>query len=220
MTQKLYRHFNKNNELLYVGISMSIAARLSNHKSTSHWFNEVTKITIENYETREEVLDAEVKAIQLEKPKFNVQNSLLEYRKITGDNSIFLGVTAVSKRLEITPHQLLRMIKKGEFNVPICPFFKVRRWKRQDVENFITNGNPSERPIYNYYRKRKPSKVEIAKHKFHHEIHGVIVCTQTELCKKFDLHISAISRLVSKKRKIHKGWTVASDVEAFLAGKK
>ena len=72
MNTELYRHFDNENTLLYVGISLSTFARLSQHKDHSQWFNKVSRVTIEHFPTREEAIAAEKKAIKTEEPKFNI----------------------------------------------------------------------------------------------------------------------------------------------------
>ena len=72
---KVYRHFDKDGALLYVGVSLNAVVRLSQHKRVSHWFDEIHNITIESFETRKQALDAETKAIQEEKPKYNIQKT-------------------------------------------------------------------------------------------------------------------------------------------------
>lgn len=72
MNTQLYRHFDENNRLLYVGISLSTFARLSQHKDHSEWFKRVTQVTIEHFSTREEAMAAEREAIKAEGPKFNI----------------------------------------------------------------------------------------------------------------------------------------------------
>ena len=71
-TQHLYRHFDEWDNLLYVGVSLSTIQRLSQHRSHSHWFNDIKKITIENFSSREEVLEAERIAVQKEDPLHNI----------------------------------------------------------------------------------------------------------------------------------------------------
>jgi hypothetical protein len=75
MTQ-LYRHFDKDDLLLYVGISLSTIQRLSQHKRTSHWFDKVTRVSVEKYATREEALFREKETIRLEKPLYNIVHNL------------------------------------------------------------------------------------------------------------------------------------------------
>ncbi len=68
----LYRHFDKNGALLYVGISLSAVARLSQHRSRSNWFDSIARVEIEAFPTREAALKAERRAITEESPAFNV----------------------------------------------------------------------------------------------------------------------------------------------------
>tara|TARA_R110000868_G_scaffold210464_1_gene460521 strand:- start:102 stop:656 length:555 start_codon:yes stop_codon:yes gene_type:complete len=69
---QLYRHFDQNGLLLYVGISLSSLNRLGQHKDNSHWFESISRVEIENFETRKEAIEAEAKAIFAEKPKHNI----------------------------------------------------------------------------------------------------------------------------------------------------
>ncbi len=71
-TQHLYRHFDEWYNLLYVGIYLSTVQRLSQHKGQSHWFNSIQKITIEQFPSRHEALEAERSAIQKEEPLHNL----------------------------------------------------------------------------------------------------------------------------------------------------
>ena len=72
VVQHLYRHFDEWENLLYVGISLSTIQRLSQHKHQSHWFNSIEKITIEQFPSRREALEAERTAIQKEEPLHNL----------------------------------------------------------------------------------------------------------------------------------------------------
>jgi predicted GIY-YIG superfamily endonuclease len=70
---ELYRHFDKNKTLLYVGVSLSCAARLAQHRDHAHWFKDVDSVTIERFSTRREALEAEKIAVVYENPKCNIQ---------------------------------------------------------------------------------------------------------------------------------------------------
>lgn len=72
MTTSLYRHFDADGELLYIGISLSWPVRTKAHAGSSRWFDRVARVEIEQFETREAALDAEREAIKAEKPKFNI----------------------------------------------------------------------------------------------------------------------------------------------------
>ncbi|MDM5264777.1 GIY-YIG nuclease family protein [Sulfurovum sp. XTW-4] len=69
----LYRHFDKDDNLLYVGISISALQRLSQHKDVSGWYHEISKITIEKFSSLDDARKAEKHAIWNELPKYNMQ---------------------------------------------------------------------------------------------------------------------------------------------------
>lgn len=74
MKTQLYRHWDKEGGLLYVGISLSAVARLSQHSNHSGWYSDIDKVTIETFDDRESAINAEIKAIRSENPKYNIQN--------------------------------------------------------------------------------------------------------------------------------------------------
>lgn len=71
MKTSLYRHYDADGVLLYVGISLNHLARLGGHKSSSHWFWDITRVDIEHFETRGIAEAAEMLAIREEKPLHN-----------------------------------------------------------------------------------------------------------------------------------------------------
>lgn len=75
MPHCLYRHYNHKNELLYVGVSINVFTRLKHHKYYSQWFDQITKVTIDRYNSRSECLLAERDAILTEDPKHNIRRS-------------------------------------------------------------------------------------------------------------------------------------------------
>lgn len=66
----LYRHYNADGALLYVGISLSAVKRLGEHRD-SLWANEITRIEIQYFEDRRTAEKAEKEAIKTESPIFN-----------------------------------------------------------------------------------------------------------------------------------------------------
>lgn len=71
-SQTLYRFWNADGELLYVGISVRPWDRWKQHRGDKPWWEEVTSVTLENFATRAEVLAAELQAIRTEAPKYNI----------------------------------------------------------------------------------------------------------------------------------------------------
>ena len=69
---QLYRQFDRDGTLLYVGVSLSAEARRSRHKRVkARWFDQIALIEVETFSTREAALAAETAAIATEKPAFN-----------------------------------------------------------------------------------------------------------------------------------------------------
>lgn len=75
---QLYRHFDAQGDLLYVGMSLSAVNRLSGHKSASKWFAEIARVEVENFASREEAAFAEDEAIILENPRYNIAGMMLQ----------------------------------------------------------------------------------------------------------------------------------------------
>ena len=72
----LYRHFDKAGVLLYVGVSLSALVRLAAHGTNSVWFDQIARVEISNWATREASLRAERRAIRTENPLYNIQHSI------------------------------------------------------------------------------------------------------------------------------------------------
>jgi len=73
--QVLYRMFDADDALLYVGVSMNVAQRFAAHRSDKQWWGDIARITLSHFATRREVLVAEATAIREERPLYNVQHA-------------------------------------------------------------------------------------------------------------------------------------------------
>ncbi len=71
-THHLYRWFNSANQLLYVGISLSAFNRAKKHAVDASWYNEASKMTVKHFKNRTAALKAEKRAIEKERPAFNL----------------------------------------------------------------------------------------------------------------------------------------------------
>lgn len=85
MTTTLYRFFDAQDDLLYVGISMNFASRIRSHKSERDWFTQIASITLEHYETREAAVEAEKQAITQECPRHNVAHNQARAQTLSVD---------------------------------------------------------------------------------------------------------------------------------------
>jgi hypothetical protein len=68
----LYRIFDADGVLLYVGISWSALVRLGGHSGTARWFDRVARVSVQKCQSLDEARAAERQAIQTEDPLFNV----------------------------------------------------------------------------------------------------------------------------------------------------
>lgn len=68
----IYRHYDKDGVLLYVGMSNNALSRLSQHKQHADWFEQIETVKIQTVNSRSEAFRLERKAIAEEKPKFNI----------------------------------------------------------------------------------------------------------------------------------------------------
>ena len=71
-TTDLYRYYDSDGRLLYVGISFSAIARAAQHRSDKGWWRDVDRMTVERMPTRCDAEVAERHAIINEKPLHNV----------------------------------------------------------------------------------------------------------------------------------------------------
>ncbi|MBP2581890.1 hypothetical protein J3A78_002368 [Streptomyces sp. PvR006] len=75
MKTALYRLFDADGALLYVGIANNPRTRWSSHAGEKRWWGDVSRKTLEWFATREEAESAEVAAIVGERPRYNVTHS-------------------------------------------------------------------------------------------------------------------------------------------------
>lgn len=72
----LYRWWDADGRLLYVGKSVSVFARIAAHRRDSAFFAEAATMTMERFETARDLGMAEVSAIRNERPLYNIVHSL------------------------------------------------------------------------------------------------------------------------------------------------
>jgi hypothetical protein len=71
----LYRAYTKFGELLYVGLTENFTGRLRQHSKNSEWFPEASRFETETFETKEELQAAEILAITVGKPRYNIMHN-------------------------------------------------------------------------------------------------------------------------------------------------
>lgn len=71
----LYRFFDAHDRLLYVGITGDPESRFHAHSSDKPWWGHVATIKLERFPSRKALAEAEIIAIQSERPKYNRAHS-------------------------------------------------------------------------------------------------------------------------------------------------
>lgn len=72
MNHSVYRMYDIEGRLLYVGCSSDFVRRLNDHNSRKSWFSDIASIAVAHHSTRAEALVAEAAAIAAESPIHNV----------------------------------------------------------------------------------------------------------------------------------------------------
>jgi predicted GIY-YIG superfamily endonuclease len=93
----LYRYFDSDGSLLYVGITRDQAKRFSSHNRQSKWMPRAVQCTLEHFETRAEAKAAETLAIQNENPIHNIAESSKQLRK-----SVYWRLSAETHLIQMT----------------------------------------------------------------------------------------------------------------------
>ena len=74
MTAYVYRAYNADGALLYVGCTVDPASRMRNHYLNTEWWFAAKRFTFEHFDTEADAKAAEVAAIQTEFPRWNVRD--------------------------------------------------------------------------------------------------------------------------------------------------
>jgi predicted GIY-YIG superfamily endonuclease len=79
MATLLYRLFNEADELIYIGISGRLTARVEAHLHSKPWADQIAHVRAVAFADRNEARRAEREAIRLENPKYNIQHKPCEF---------------------------------------------------------------------------------------------------------------------------------------------
>lgn len=77
----VYRFFDADGRLLYVGSTFHLRDRLSSHRRNSPWFELAARMEAEEYANEQSARLVEVVSIQCEAPLFNVKSTPVEQQR-------------------------------------------------------------------------------------------------------------------------------------------
>jgi predicted DNA-binding transcriptional regulator AlpA len=151
MTHHLYRHFDSDGVLLYVGQSKCAINRLNGHKRESSWYDSIATVTIEPFASRAQALRAEQEAISREKPRFNIHGGEPEalwpewklpkrFRRGVGNGRLYAGIAREPERFEITKVETWKwyaMMTKGTAPRQIRLGQRSVGWLRSELHDWV-----------------------------------------------------------------------------------
>lgn len=124
MQEVLYRFFDSERTLLYVGISKNWIMRFRDHSKSSDFFSAVAEITLERYPDRESVAQAEIEAIEKENPIFNRADNP-NYRTWQTHFRELLDMAKGRKKVDEIHRQLIDTLLRGARD---CDDFGTGKW--------------------------------------------------------------------------------------------
>lgn len=68
----LYRFYDESGQLLYVGMTIDPSSRFRSHRYDKAWWDQIAKITLQKYDRSDELARAELHAIRVERPRYNI----------------------------------------------------------------------------------------------------------------------------------------------------
>lgn len=153
MNHHLYRHFDKDNTLLYVGTSLSALARLQQHKSASPWFAEIAVVQVESFRAREEAITAERAAIEKERPKYNTKWVAREYRHLI--SALHTNKAIARAGGQLAQHVALKLLYdvKEVARMISVSTGQIERWMNDDLLGYVLiDKRPNSQGIVNQKR--------------------------------------------------------------------
>lgn len=105
----VYRFYAANDELLYVGISNNPPARFRQHTEHAGWWTDAVRVDLTHYATEQAARAAELQAIRIEHPKYNIAGRIVE-RQLPLINP---RSAVMRRRVTFTPSQLANAMRKS-----------------------------------------------------------------------------------------------------------
>ncbi len=157
MTFELYRHFDAQGQLLYVGQTRCGPTRQNAHRKDSAWWGQVVRVEIERLSGQAELDRAEVQAIRLERPRHNIRHNRRGPQTWSEMNrgrqlSPRDGQLIMSSRLDYTgglaPRETLLApgLRLFRDEVAYCIGARTHEELRHAQEGYTLGGRPAESP--------------------------------------------------------------------------
>jgi predicted GIY-YIG superfamily endonuclease len=132
----VYRLYDADEVLLYVGVTKNFEARRQQHKATRPWWPRVKRPVVDLYDDEQEALQVELDAIKREHPVHNVAQTNQHYRsrRETGTARHYMGTSEIRRELGVSRQRVQQLTNSADFPEPSDILAMGKVWKRGDVE--------------------------------------------------------------------------------------
>jgi len=78
-THFVYKQYDEQNQLLYVGCTSAPRVRMALHRNNSPWFSKIDRVEIKAFTSKLEAVSEETRSIVKDQPKFNIAKKTRGY---------------------------------------------------------------------------------------------------------------------------------------------
>lgn len=136
----VYRPYDADGALLYVGISKDFGRRWQQHAGAKPWWPQVERMTVEWHDDEASAQRAEVQAIELEHPRYNVARTNAHYRATRNPLSPlaqpYMGAAEIAEALGVGRQRVQQIAAGADFPMPFDVLTAGRIWRTPDVETW------------------------------------------------------------------------------------
>lgn len=134
----VYRFFDADARLLYVGLTSNPGKRTQQHRYTKPWWCEVSTMTVETHEDAREGARAERWAIQTEDPKYNVahhptRGTVAPRVVVTSESGRVVGSAEIASMLGVCRQRVQQLTVNKGFPALAARLRLGRLWRTSDV---------------------------------------------------------------------------------------
>jgi len=132
----LYRFFNADERLLYIGISGDPAYRWGQHRTDKPWAGEVAMRVVEWLPTRAEAEAAELVAIRAERPLYNYRDTPKMFPKAFNPAPLlqkYCGSAEIAAACGVNRQRVQQLVNRPDFPRPTVELAMGKVWETEDV---------------------------------------------------------------------------------------
>jgi predicted GIY-YIG superfamily endonuclease len=140
----LYRYFDADGQLLYLGITCNLKSREQQHQQKSTWWPHAVRRTDEWLPDRAAAELAEARAVRAERPKHNLVHRSVQPREITPSSPGTYTTGEMAERFVLSRQMIRQLRRKPTFPEPLdtdgprIQGQKVIRYDAAEVEAFFS----------------------------------------------------------------------------------